>query len=183
MKKLKNIQYVIQQMYRLTLSTEKQEKLVWKDLKKLHTDGDWPFGTYEKERFIEVSFEISDETHKTFSYNVNDGYCNCSVKILESFPPEVTSELFILATHFNNLLSYGVVTINVGDQYVDYSIKREILIPLLYSAEIHRQLVLHFNMAKDVFWAFQKLVVENEAPVIIIADLLRMNEEKEKKEE
>jgi hypothetical protein len=53
------------------------------------------------------------------------------------------------------------------------------LIPLLYNSEIHSQLLSHYNISKDIYSAFQRLVIEGEAPVIIIADLLKSNEEKD----
>jgi hypothetical protein len=40
-------------------------------------------------------------------------------------------------------------------------------------------MLLHYRLAKDMYWAFDKLVLENEAPAIIIADLLKKNEDKE----
>ena len=47
----------LKRIYRLSLSFEKQEKIVWEELKKLHTDAEWKSGFYEKEKFIESFFE------------------------------------------------------------------------------------------------------------------------------
>jgi hypothetical protein len=58
-----------------------------------------------------------------------------------------------------------------------------ILLSLLYNSEIHKQLNEHYNASKGVYAAFQRLVKENEAPAIIIADLLRSFEDKEEKYE
>jgi hypothetical protein len=54
-----------------------------------------------------------------------------------------------------------------------------LLIPLLYNGEIHGQLTRHYNTSKDIYSAFQRLVIEQEAPAIIIADLLKENETKD----
>jgi hypothetical protein len=48
---------------------------------------------------------------------------------------------------------------------------------LLFNGEIYDQLICHYNASKDIYWAFQKLVEENEVPAIIIADLLRKMKE------
>jgi hypothetical protein len=34
----------------------------------------------------------------------------------------------------------------------------------------------HYNTAKDIYSAFQRLINENESPAIIIADLLNNND-------
>lgn len=179
---MNKIRFYLQRVYRLTLNFEKQEEIVWKELKKLHSDAKWNSGVYEKERYIETNFEISKEKLSSFYYMIYDGCFHCRVKILEDFPHDLTSDLFILAAHFNNLLINGVVKVNVNSQYVEFHQKRDQLIPLLYNSEIHEQLIRHYNTSKDIYSAFQRLVYEQEAPAIIIADLLKENNSNNEKE-
>ena len=176
---MNKIKFYLQRIYRLTLSFQKQEELVWKELKKLHADADWKHGIYEKERYIETIFELGKEKGGAFYYMIYDESFHCRVKILEDYPKELTTDFFILAAHFNNLLNNGVVIVNVNSQYVEYHQKRDLLIPLLYNGEIHVQLKRHYNTSKDIYSAFQRLVIEQEAPAIIIADLLKENETKD----
>jgi len=160
----------------LSLGLKKQEETVWRELKKLHAVSNWKSGVYEKEKYIESVFEIANQKAGAFFYMIYDGCFHCRVKILEDFPADFTTDLFILAAHFNNLLNNGVVIVNVNSQYVEYHQKRDLLIPLLYNGEIHEQLIRHYNTSKDIYSAFQRLIVEQEAPAIIIADLLKQNE-------
>ena len=176
---MNKIKFYLQRIYRLTLSFEKQEEIVWKELKKLHTDADWKHGLYEKEKYIETIFEIAKEQGCSFYYMIYDDSFHCRVKILEDYPTELITDLFILAAHFNNLLNSGVVIVNVNSHYVEYHQKRDLLIPLLYNGEIHSQLTRHYNTSKDIYSAFQRLVIEQEAPAIIIADLLKENKSKD----
>lgn len=176
---MNKIKFYLQRVYRLTLSFKKQENIVWKELKKLHSEAEWKSGIYENEKYIESVFEISNEKAGSFYYMIYDGCFHCRVLILENFPSELTTELFILAAHFNNLLNNGVVIVNVNSQYVEYHQKKDLLIPLLYNGEIHGQLIRHYNMSKDIYSAFQRLVIEQEAPAIIIADLLKENKNSE----
>jgi hypothetical protein len=176
---MNKIKFYLQRIYRLTLSFEKKEELVWKELKKLHTDADWKHGVYEKEKYIETVFEIAKEQVGAFYYMIYDDSFHCRVKILEDYPTELITDLFILAAHFNNLLNNGVVIVNVNSHYVEYHQKRDLLIPLLYNSEIYIQLSRHYNTSKDIYSAFQRLVIEQEAPAIIIADLLKENESKD----
>ena len=89
--------------------------------------------SYEKEKFIESFFEISNEKGCIFYYMIYEGSFHCRVKILEDYPVDFTTDLFILATHFNNLLNNGVVIVHVNSHYVEYHQKRDMLIPLLYN--------------------------------------------------
>ncbi len=176
---MNKIKFYLQQIYRLTLSFKKQEEIVWKELKKLHADSEWKSGVFEKEKYIETTFEISNERGGIFYYMIYEGSFHCRVKILEDYSTELTTDLFILAAHFNNLLNYGVVRVNVNSLYVEYYQKKDLLIPLLYNSEIHDQLIRHYNTSKDIYSAFQRLVIEQEAPAIIIADLLKNKEAKD----
>ena len=169
---MKKIKRYLKQIYRLTVSHKKGEAIVWRDLKKLHSEAGWKHGIYEKEKYIETVFEIGNGNLGIFYHMIYDRNFHCRVKILEDFDDELTTELFILAAHFNNLLNYGIVVINVGNHFIEYHQKKDILVPLLFNDEMHEQLVRHYEASKDIHSAFQRLVIEREAPAIIIADLV-----------
>jgi len=170
---MNKIKYYLQRCYRLTLSYQKQEEVVWEALKKLHADAGWKYGVYEKEKYVNARFEISEGKGGHFYYMIYDRCFHCRVQFLEDYPIELTTDLFILAAHFNNVLNNGVVIVNTDSQYVEYHQKRELLIPLLYTDELTNQVDRHFGTSKDIYTAFQRLVTEQEAPAIIIADLLK----------
>jgi len=176
---MNKIKFYLQRIYRLSLSFKKQEELVWKELKKIHANANWKHGVYEKEKYIETVFAIGKEQGGSFYYMIYDGSLHYRVKILEDYPTEITTDLFILAAHFNNLLINGVVIINVNNSFIEYHLKNDLLIPLLNNNQIHGQLIRHYNTSKDIYSAFQRLVIEQEAPAIIIADLLKESETKD----
>ena len=180
---MNKVKFYLQRIYLLALSFKKQEETVWRELKKLHSDADWKHGVYEKEKYIETIFELGKEQGGAFYYMIYDGSFHCRVKILEDYPIELTTDLFILAAHFNNLLNNGVVIVNVQSRYVEYHQKRDLLIPLLYTSETYGQLMRHYNTSNDIYAAFQRLIIEQEAPAIIIADLLKENEANDKETE
>ena len=175
---MNKLKLYLKRIFRLALSVERQDERLWRDLNKLHIDADWRHGVYEKDKCIEAVFEIDQGQGGIFYYMVYDSCFHCRIKIMENYPTELTTDLFILAAHFNNLLNNGVVIVNVNGNYIEYHQKRDLLVPLLYSGEIHGQITRHYNTAKDIYAAFQRLVKENEAPAIIIADLLNKNEKK-----
>lgn len=169
---MNKLKFYLKRIYRLSLNFDKQEELFWRDLKKIHQNAEWRYGVYEKDKYIEASFEISDEQVASFYYMIYDSCFHCRVQFLEDYPIELTTELFILAAHLNNLLNNGIVRVNVNSRYIEYHQKRDLLIPYLYNAETHSQIIRHFDTAKEIYSAFQRLIEEQEAPAIIIADLL-----------
>jgi len=162
-------------IYRITISYKKYEATVWSDLKELFKDSKWQYGIYENDKHIEAKFEIGEQTGATFYYMVYDGQYHCRVKVLDNFSADITTDLFVLSAHFNNLLNIGVVVVNVQSGYVEYHAKNDYIVNLIYPGELHTQLVRHYNTSKDIYWAFNRLVNENEEPTMIIADLMRMN--------
>lgn len=176
---MKRLKFYLKRIYRLAQSFDRHEEIVWNDLKKMHSEAEWKSGVYEKERIIETLFEISTNKGGLFYYMVYDGFFHCRVKIFENYPTELTSEIFILAAHFNNLLNNGVVVVNVHEQYVEYHQKKQLLIPLLYPSELHTQLLQHYNTSKDIYYAYQRLIFEQESPAIIIADIIKNNQVKD----
>lgn len=177
--KLAKIKFYLKRLYRISLSHKKYETLVWEDLKKLHVLEGWSSGVFEKERYIETTFEIEKEKLATFFYMIYDDFFHCRTRVVENYPEDLTTDIFILASHFNNVLNKGIVVVNVHKQHVEYNLQKELLVPLLYSGEIRETLIRHYNISKDIHSGFQRLIEENEAPAIIIADLLKKNDEKE----
>lgn len=170
---MKKLFYFLKRVYHLTLPEEKHEEIVWNRLKKLFAEKDWNHGVYEKEKYIEAAFEIGEKQLGKFYYYVHDRKFHCHVFALQNYPIELTSELFILAAHFNNLLNNGVVKVDVKNSSVEYQLKQDLIVPVLFSQEIHQLLINHHQISQDVYKAFQRLVIEQEAPAIIIADLLK----------
>lgn len=145
---------------------------MWGDLKKVHAEAGWKSGIYENEKCIETVFEVTDNYSAPFYHMVFQGYFQCRVRIISGFAPDMTSEVFILAAHFNNLLTNGCVVVDPEDQHIEYQLKSDILVPLLYPSVIYDQLCRHMDVSRDVLFAYRRLLDEGEAPAIIIADLL-----------
>jgi len=176
---------LLKRTYRLSLNPTKRDNFVWNYLKKFHYEHNIKCGVYESDKYIDVVLCITedDEPALQFRYSIFDSYLHSKALIITNFPTELTTDVFILSQHFNNLLQRGCVSVDVENHQVTYSDFMETIIPLLYTGEIDRHIISHYNTSKDVFWAFQKLVEENEAPAIIIADLLKKIEDEREKAE
>lgn len=172
MNPIRKFLFFLQRIFRLSLNYEKQLEVVWEDLKKMHNSKGWRSGVYENERYIETVFKIDEDQLATFNYIIHDGYFYCRVKVLDYYPPEMTTDCFVLAAHFNNLLNHGMVVLDPESQNVVYSLKHDHLVPLLYTGEAMRQILNHHETARDVYKAFRRLLIEQEAPAVIIGDLI-----------
>ncbi len=169
---LLKIKYNFQRVYRLNLPVEKRQSKVWNDLKKLCSDSGWRYGTYEEDKFIEMQFELAKDRYAMHFYFVLPDRLSCRVRVVDEYEQEKALDVFILAQHFNNELNNGKVVVDAGDRTVEYIEQRSLLAPLLYKDDIFSQIQNHHYIAKDVFACFQRLLLEDVEPAIIIADLM-----------
>ena len=163
--------------FKLSLNHNRQEELVWNDLKEYHKTQNYNSGVFEKDRTIESIFPITETKSLKFIYYTQSGKLYFASLISNKYDPDIASEIFILATHFNNIFREGSVVVYPNDLCVQFQMKTSYVANIVYPADKHRYTKLHYDSSIDVFWAFDKLVTDREDPAIIIADLLRMKEE------
>ncbi|MFM6935176.1 MAG: hypothetical protein ACKOXP_07005 [Flavobacteriales bacterium] len=153
-----------------------QEALVWEELKKLHQRQSCQHSVFETEKFIHARFEISKEMEASYRYYLIENELFFQVCVLQEFPAEITTDLFILAAHFNNLLNFGKVIVEVNKRNVFFSVQNEICLYALFPEKIHLHLSRHYQISKDVFASFLKFINEGEEPAVIIGELLKKQE-------
>ena len=123
---------------------------------------------------METTFAISEEMQTTYRYLIYEQNLHFDVRVIDSFPTEITTDLFVLASHFNNLLMFGKVVVNVNRSNVLFSYQNEVSLYSVFPEKIDHHISRHFHISRDVYWAFQKYLTEREEPVIIIGELLNM---------
>jgi hypothetical protein len=170
------IKFLLQRVYRV-FTFSKTNNYVWKDLIKYHKRSGWRFGQFDNEKSIECSFKMDDNNYVTFKYTVNSGKLFFSSTILQSFDEEHTNDILVLASHFNNLLNFGVVKVSINYNCVDFVYTRDLLSYSLFSGEIDDTIV-HFNLTKDVFWSFNNMIQTGEDPVFVFSELMKRREER-----
>lgn len=176
--RVEKMKALIRNAWRSTFPEKKRQRWVWNALKRVLSEEELRFGVYEQDRTIHLGFSLGKDHPTKFMYFLAEDHLHTTATVLEDFPVEFTTEVFILASHFNNILRIGKVTVDVQDRMVRYSIERSIWPYLFDPGEMKFQIQSHCYRAEDVLWAFDRLLAENEAPAIIIADLLRKYEEK-----
>jgi hypothetical protein len=156
----------------LYLDLQQQKACVWDKLIRLHADNHWRHGVYEQEKYIESTFQIAENTDAFYRYILAEEDVHFESCILHSFPQEITTDLFVLAAHFNNLLTFGKVVVDVNRQIVLFTHQNEASFYAVYPVKIEYHLSRHYHISKDIYWAFQKLLTEQEEPAFIIAELI-----------
>lgn len=174
------IKFSIRRIYRV-LNVKKSTDIVWKELIKFHKNSKWNFGQFDNDKHIECGFKVDDTNYVNFNYSVSSGRLTFSATILPSFDEEITNEILVLASHFNGLLSFGVVKVSVKYNYVEFVYSRDLLIYSLFPGEIGTDTENHFKFTKDCFWSFRSLIETGDDPVFVFSEFLRRNEEEKNK--
>jgi hypothetical protein len=173
------IKYTWIRFYRI-LNVKKRSEFVWKDLIKCNQEKGWRFGQYEKEKRIENSFSVDENNILDFNYTVNENKLAFTSIILKEFDEDKSNDLLLLAAHFNSLLNLGVVIVSTKYNYVGFTHSGDLITYMLFDGEIDEDLISHFNITKDVFWAFSNLIETGEDPVFVFSELLRRKDDEDK---
>lgn len=173
LKTLELIKFKFTLLYR-SITIKKSAKYVWKELLKHHKNGEWRHGQYDN--YVECNFNVDDNNTLRFIYEVEDKGLTFRSFILVDFDDEISTQLMILASHFNNLLSFGVVQVNLKYHYVEFSYTRDLFVYSFFPGTIENDTLRHFNLTKNIFWAFNELLSSGEEPVFIFSELLRRME-------
>jgi hypothetical protein len=162
----------IKRMHRL-LNVDKRSEIVWLELIKLHKAKKWNFGQFDKEKYIQTFFNIEDNVTKKFIYQIHENKLEFQALVLNSFDEEITSDILILASHFNGLLQFGKVSVSVKHNYVEFTYSGDLLTYLLFTGEIYSDLDTHYKITKDCCWAFLNLIETGEDPVFVFSEFLK----------
>ncbi len=174
--KINQLKLYLKRIYRLSLNLQKQEDLVWRDLKKLHIKEGWKFTIEESEKGVSTFFLLSKNKEGVFYHKITHGRLHSTVEIIDTVPPkELIADLFILAGNLNSLIDDGIVVVNENKNII-YNQNIRSLVPLLNSDEIFNQISTHYLNSLNIYGAFQRLIVGNETPASIIDDLKKKHQ-------
>lgn len=174
---MKKLIHNIKSFVRMFKARDKWADVVWKELVELHKEAGWQSGYFDHERYVETRFLVDEgDTMKSFYYFVDDQEYRCRVKILDNYPVDCTTDLFILATHFNNLLNFGCVRVNTQAGFVEYCLNVDLQLVYLDKYVMHHAMIKHHDVTRQVYWAFQRLLNSEDDPALIIADVLKLSE-------
>lgn len=175
------IKYTWKQFYRI-LNVKNRSEFVWKDLVKYNLEKGWRFGQYQSEKRIENTFHVGENNSIEFDYTVTDNKLEFSALILKSFEEDKTSDILVLASHFNSLSSFGVVKVSIKYNCVRFNYAGDLLTYMLYNGEIDTDHITHYGLTKDCVWSFYRLLETGEDPVFVFSELLQRKEDQYREE-
>ena len=161
----------------VNLDVKNQEIELWEKLKAFLEFKKYRFGAFEREKTCEVQLEIIESYFKTYYYSIDENELHLRVQLVEEYPLEQATDIFVLASHLNNILRVGKVKINVKYNYVEYHISKNNLLFLLDEKELVAFISSHYSVSQTLFFAYYQLINQGIPPVEIISDLLKSNEE------
>lgn len=171
---MQKIRHYFLRVYRLLIHPSKRKTIVWEDLKNTYSALNWDHTVNEDKKGIEAGLIFKDKYQGIFIYQFEDNQILYRGLIFEEFPDDMISDLFILATHLNNVLTIGMVTINMRDHFVEFVLKEPIVKPFLFPEDIDSTIVEHLRIMDDIIFPFfYRLIYEKESPEIIIDEALR----------
>jgi hypothetical protein len=173
----RKIRFALKRIYRL-LNVKNDSHYVWIELIKFHKNSGWNFGQFEKKKYIECGFKVDDRNYVDFKYSISSGKLTFRSTILKRFDEEITNDILVLASHFNALLGFGVVKVNIKYNQVEFIYSRDLLTYSLYPGEIDSDTDTHYKLTKDCLWSFTNLIESGEDPVFVFSEFLRRKDTK-----
>lgn len=171
--------------YRLTLSKKGQLNCVWSDIKKFYKANEWKYSIIERDDLLVVQavFRIDDHLFLQVDTIMRDNFVTLRSTIPLKYADELAEDVFILATHLNNLFRHTKVCTYTESNEIDVSINIDYKVLLLDPSTNFYLLKLIYETAEDVHWVYKRLLETREAPALIFAEFLERLNTKEKEGE
>lgn len=169
LKKLRRIQKQVFSLFQINNCSN----IVWKELITLIKKMKWDYSLYEKDKLIEISFTTEEGIVFEFKIVVSEDEMYFRSLIISEFNEDITNDMMVLASHFNNIFLSGVVKINTENNYVELYKTRDLLIYLLKPEEIYLDILRHYESSKECYRTFNNMINTGDEPVFIIADFVK----------
>ena len=169
----RSIPVCVTRMYRVS-KVENRPEIVWNELIKLHKKENWHFELDRYTKSILTTFIDKNKIIYSFQYVIRDDY-NLTMRafIIDEFDVERTKDLMILSSHLNSRLNFGIIRVNIRDNYIEFTFSENLLIYHLFPGEIHKDIVSHFQITENCYWAFTHLLNSGDDPVFVFAEFMK----------
>ena len=152
------------------------EQIVWKLLKKELKIVPFKHEVNESEKTVYTKFHLAPNILGRFWYMMFYDRLFFRAIIVPNYPVEQTTNIFILAQHFNNQVNHGSVVVDVPLNYIEFRTTYHFPEIIFTKNAIEKHIHYHYNISCDIYWAFNKMLTENEEPAYIIAELIAKRE-------
>ncbi len=175
-KTYKKIATFLQIQYYAIRGENHHEEIVWKLLKKELKIVPFKHEVKESEKTVYTKFHLAPDILGNFWYMMYSDRLYFRAAIIPNYPVEQTTNIFILAQHFNNQVNHGSVVVDVRLNYIEFRTTYHFPEIIFTENAIQKHITHHYKISCDIFWAFNKMLTENEEPAYIIAELIAKRE-------
>jgi hypothetical protein len=156
--------------YRFSLSKKGQINCVWSDIKKFYKENEWKYSITERDDLLVVQavFRIDDHLFLQVDTIIHDNFVTLRSTIPLKYDDELAEDVFILATHLNNLYRHTKVCTYTDSNEIDVGINIDYKVLLLEPSMNFYLLKLIYDTADDVHWVYNRLLQTREAPALIL---------------
>jgi hypothetical protein len=167
----------------LLSSPKKQQDRFWKMLKSHLENEGYSFGVFEKARVITLNMEMTENTSLQFDFRLFENHLQLYCHFISYEDPEDAGDVFILAQHFNNVIRYnGMIRVNSEEQICLLHFEVDFRPFLLGLSDIKDLIHRHYSILIDPRNGYIRLLHNREEPALIIADLLRDENDEEQED-
>lgn len=177
------IKKFLRNTYRLMLSDKGQLNCIWSDVKRLYKENNWKYSIIEHpdEQIVQVVFEMEDKVFFEFETILKDHILTTRTLLPWNYDEDLAQEVFILATHLNNLYRYVKVHVFAETREIGLSMVAHYKTAMIDPSMAKLLLNLVYETAADVNWAYRRLLETREPPALIFAEFLEHLNTKEEK--
>jgi hypothetical protein len=177
------IKKIFRNTYRLMLSDKGQQNCIWSDVKKFYKKNNWKYSIIEQPdvHVVQVVFQVEDKVFIEFETILNDNDLTVRTLLPWNYDEDMASDVFIMATHLNNLFRYTKINVLPESREVGIQVTAFQAMALVNTSTAQHLLNMVYETAEDVNWAYHRLLETREAPALIFAEFLEHLNAKEEK--
>ena len=177
------IKKFVRNTYRLLLSDKGQQNCIWSDVKRLYKEKNWKYSIIEQPdvRVVQVVFQIEDKVFFEFETILTENELTVRTLLPWNYDEDMAQEVFIMATHLNNLFRYSKINVFPESREVGIQVVAHQTMALVNIHTAQQLLNLVYETAADVNWAYRRLLETREPPALIFAEFLEHLNAKEEK--
>lgn len=169
MEKLKTL---LQRSYRASLSPERQEEQVWEELKAHCVEIDLDYGIHERRQTVSLNLSHKDGSLLSIYHCVSGTEVSSRSIVFYTYPEELTTDIFILTTHLNNVTKGGKITVNPKTRHIEYICQADSWRFLNRNTHFAFYIKEYMLTVETIIWAYNQLIKQGQEPALIIADML-----------
>ena len=159
----------------LVIAPSKSAHVVSKMQVKHLESNDFRFRISNDKMHIDTRFDIGEDKDLKVTYQIDKSKSVFETRsIFYALKEEEYERAFALIAHLNNLFKFGKVMIDFNSKSVYYENAIGLSDLLVFPDYLQSVNMAAYYTPLDLIWCFNKVMAENEEPVVVIGEFLRL---------